>query len=64
MRAATGLTPHAYLLDLRINAARQRLSAGQPLAAVAHEPGSCDQSHFHRSFRERVATTPRSNQHG
>lgn len=64
MRAATGLTPHAYQLDLRINAARQRLCAGEPLAAVAHGLGFYDQSHFHRSFRERVAATPRRYQHG
>lgn len=64
MRAATGLTPHAYQLDLRINAARKRLCAGAPLAGVAHELGFYDQSHFHRSFRDRVAATPRRYQHG
>ncbi len=63
MRAATGLTPHAYQIDLRINAARQRLRAGKPLAAVAHEVGFYDQSHFHHSFHERVAATPRRYQH-
>lgn len=64
MRAATGLTPHAYLLDLRINAARQRLRAGEAVAAVAHDTGFYDQSHLHHSFLERVATTPRRYQHG
>jgi len=64
LRAATGLTPHAYQIDLRINAARQRLRAGESLADVAHAVGFYDQSHFHHSFRERVAATPRHYQHG
>jgi len=64
LRAATGLTPHAYQIDLRINAARQRLRAGEALADVAHAVGFYDQSHFHHSFRERVAATPRRYQHG
>ena len=64
MRASTGLTPHAYQIDLRINAARERLGAGEPLADVAHDLGFCDQSHFHRSFRERVAATPHRYQQG
>ncbi len=62
MRAATGLTPHAYQIDLRINAARQHLRAGEPLATVAHALGFYDQSHFHHSFQERVAATPHSYQ--
>lgn len=57
-RAATGLTPHAYQLDMRINAARGLLRAGSAPAVVAQELGFYDQSHFQNAFKQRVATTP------
>jgi AraC-like DNA-binding protein len=57
-RAATGLTPHAYQLDMRINAARGLLRAGSAPAEVAQELGFYDQSHFQNAFKQRVATTP------
>lgn len=57
-RAATGMSPHAYQLDLRINAARRLLRHGQALTAIAHELGFADQAHFQRAFKERVAMTP------
>lgn len=56
--AATGLTPHAYQLDLRIHAARQLLGAGGTAAQVAQELGFYDQSHFQIAFKQRVAATP------
>jgi len=57
-RAATGMAPHAYQLDLRINAARRLLRDGCALTAVAHDLGFADQAHFQRAFKERVAMTP------
>ncbi len=57
-RAATGLTPHAYQLNLRINAARTLLRAGHAPAVVAQDLGFYDQSHFQNAFRQRVAATP------
>lgn len=57
-RAVTGMTPHAYQLDLRVNAARERLRTGEALASVAHELGFYDQSHFHHVFKQHVAATP------
>ncbi|MEM5371293.1 AraC family transcriptional regulator [Paraburkholderia azotifigens] len=57
-RAATGMAPHAYQLDLRINAARRLLRDGRALTAVAHDLGFADQAHFQRAFKERVAMTP------
>ncbi len=57
-KAATGLTPHAYQLDLRVNAARAQLRAGNAPADVAHGLGFYDQSHFHHTFRQHVAATP------
>lgn len=57
-KEAYGLTPHAYHLNLRISAAKERLRKGQDLAAVALESGFCDQSHFSRVFSSRVGMTP------
>lgn len=54
----TGMTPHAYQLDRRIQRARRLLAAGAPICDTALAVGFADQSHFHRSFRERVAATP------
>lgn len=57
-RAATGLTPHAWLTDRRVHAARSRLSAGRPPSEVAIACGFYDQSHLNRAFKARVGVTP------
>jgi len=57
-RAATGFTPHAYLLNARINRGRQLLGEGQALAEVAYQLGFADQSHFQRVFKAHVGVTP------
>ena len=54
----TGLTPHAYQIDQRINHSRDLLKQGFPLADVAYATGFSDQSHFQRAFKSRVAATP------
>lgn len=54
----TGLTPHEYRLNLRIDRAKELLRQGLLPAAVAAETGFVDQSHFHRTFRQFVAATP------
>lgn len=61
-RAETGMTPHAWQLDLRIQHARRLLRQGAALAEVALDLGFADQSHFQRAFKQRVALTPRSYQ--
>ncbi|MNG72621.1 HTH-type transcriptional activator RhaS [compost metagenome] len=61
-RAATGLTPHAYLLNARVNRGRALLSQGQALAEVAYRLGFADQSHFQRVFKAHVGVTPRQYQ--
>jgi AraC-like DNA-binding protein len=58
-RRAVGMTPHAWQLDARINRARGLLDDGMPLAEVALHLGFADQSHFQRTFKQRVAVTPR-----
>lgn len=57
-RSATGLTPHAWQLNRRVNAARERLGQGQALADVAHALGFADQSHFQRLFKAHAGITP------
>lgn len=55
---AFGITPHAYLVGRRLEAARERILAGQPLADVAAEVGFYDQAHLTRRFRRFLGTTP------
>ncbi|MCO1658459.1 AraC family transcriptional regulator [Pseudonocardia humida] len=58
--AAFGLPPHRYLTGRRVEAARRRLLAGEPAAAVAAAVGFHDQAHLHRHFTRLVGTTPRA----
>ncbi|QRN95541.1 AraC family transcriptional regulator [Archangium violaceum] len=57
-RAAYGLPPHAYLVQLRLAAARRKLAAGEAPAAVAAAVGFADQSHLGRWFRRAFGLTP------
>ncbi|MBA1202649.1 AraC family transcriptional regulator [Pseudomonas capeferrum] len=57
-RAATGMTPHAYLLNARINRARGWLREGLELAEIAYRLGFADQSHFQRVFKAHAGVTP------
>jgi len=54
----TGLTPHAYLTDCRVRAARRLLAAGTAPAEVAATCGFCDQSHLNRAFKARAGSSP------
>ncbi|RCK31034.1 AraC family transcriptional regulator [Thalassospira profundimaris] len=55
---ATGLTPHAYLVQRRIDLARDLIRTGQPLADIAHVAGFADQSHLNRHFVRAFGLTP------
>ena len=57
-KAATGVTPGAYRLNLRINGARRLLAQGQSLADAAHHMGFADQAHMQRAFRTYHSLTP------
>ncbi|MEW5424754.1 AraC family ligand binding domain-containing protein [Amorphus sp. 3PC139-8] len=57
-KAETGLTPHAWLTDRRIRAARNGLAAGMSPGEVALACGFYDQSHLNRAFKARVGVTP------
>ena len=55
---AYAITPHRYLVGRRIEAARRRLLAGEPIASTAVAVGFYDQAHFTRSFRRHIGVTP------
>jgi len=57
-KAAFGLAPHAYLVQLRLARARRQLAAGQRPAQVALELGFADQSHLGRWFLRAYGLTP------
>jgi AraC-like DNA-binding protein len=57
-RRETGLTPHAWLVNCRVDAARARLRRGESPAEVAAATGFCDQAHLTRAFKARVGVTP------
>lgn len=52
------MTPHAYLINRRIQHARTQLKGGGLIADVAHELGFADQAHFQRAFKKHLAATP------
>lgn len=53
-----GMTPHAYLVNCRIEYSRAQLKRGRAIAEVAAEAGFADQAHLQRAFRKFVAATP------
>ncbi|NQD58823.1 AraC family transcriptional regulator, partial [Pseudomonas sp. CM25] len=57
-KAAFGLAPHAYLIQLRLARARRLLAQGQTPAEVAVALGFADQSHLGRWFRRAYQLTP------
>lgn len=53
-----GLTPHAYLIQIRLNAACRHLRRGCALAESALASGFCDQSALTKHFKCRFGFTP------
>ncbi len=57
---ATGMTPHAYLIQRRIHLARRLIAGGAPLAEAAVASGFVDQSHMTRVFVRKYGVSPRA----
>jgi len=57
-REQYGMTPHAYVVNRRIEFSRAQLRRGHAIADVAAEAGFADQAHLQRAFRQFVAATP------
>jgi AraC-like DNA-binding protein len=53
-----GVSPHAYVIGRRIDAARRQLLRGASPTEVAAEVGFYDQAHFTRHFRRHTSVTP------
>jgi AraC-like DNA-binding protein len=57
-RRDVGLSPHAYLTQIRVEAAKKLLSEGASIVDVASDIGFTDQSHFTRHFKRMTGVTP------
>ncbi|KAF1029359.1 MAG: RCS-specific HTH-type transcriptional activator RclR [Burkholderia plantarii] len=58
-RQSAGMTPHAWLVRLRLERACRLLHGeGGSIAAVAHAVGFYDQSHLNRAFRRAFGCAP------
>ncbi|ASQ03434.1 helix-turn-helix transcriptional regulator [Sinorhizobium meliloti WSM1022] len=58
-KASTGVAPHQWHMNARVERAKQMLlRSDAPLTSIAAETGFADQAHFTRVFRKAVGTTP------
>ena len=57
-KAATGMAPHSYLTDRRIEKAKSWISEGRPLAEIAYLLGFSSQAYFTKWFKRLVGATP------
>jgi AraC family transcriptional regulator len=64
-RAATGQTPHRYLIELRLEKARALIaSRSMPLIDIAAECGFSSQAHLTTAFRSRFGVAPSAYRRG
>lgn len=58
-REAIGVSPHQFVIGLRLRAAAERLQAtDQPVTGIAYDTGFNDLSHFNRTFRRAFGMAP------
>jgi AraC-like DNA-binding protein len=57
-RKQVGLTPHAYLNQVRSLKAKEMLANGLPIVQAALDTGFVDQSHLNRIFKKTYGVTP------
>ncbi|WP_031482333.1 AraC family transcriptional regulator [Maridesulfovibrio frigidus] len=53
-----GITPHAFLMQARVNHSKKLITSSKRLADIAAECGFSDQSHLTRQFRRQFGITP------
>ncbi|MDY2984311.1 MAG: AraC family transcriptional regulator [Synergistes jonesii] len=53
-----GMSPHAYITQLRVNRAQDLIQYGESLLGIAYELGFADQSHFSRTFLKLTGVSP------
>lgn len=58
-----GISPHAYLINLKIIEAKRLLAEGMSITQTALELGFTDQSHLHRYFQRFNHVTPGNYRH-
>lgn len=54
-----GMTPHAYILQQKIQQAKKEILLGHPISQAAFDAGFADQSHFNRNFKKLYGYTPK-----
>lgn len=52
------MTPHAYLINRRVQHAQAQLRQGELIADIAQQSGFADQAHLQRVFKKHLAATP------
>jgi AraC-like DNA-binding protein len=57
-RDTVGLTPHDFLIQIRVERAKRLLRLGNAISDIAADTGFVDQAHFTRRFKAIVGVTP------
>jgi len=57
-RSALGRSPADYVTEVRVDAAKRMLEAGEPVSAVSRRLGYASDEGFSRAFRRRTGMTP------
>ena len=57
-RTSFGMTPHRYVLQRRLEAARRMLRTDTSIADIAYSLGFSSQAHFTQAFRRHTGSTP------
>jgi transcriptional regulator GlxA family with amidase domain len=57
-RRELGITPHSWLIQLRLRVGASLLERGESIASIACDVGFADQAHFTRHFKRLHGETP------
>ena len=59
-KQSTGLSPYQYIIQGRVERAKQLLHQGLAIADIAYSVGFTSQSHLNRHFKRLVGVTPKA----